>query len=268
MSSNKKLKNINQNKNEEKVSSEIETTKDKTIRVYQREKIKYHLNLAKPTWTEKQQQLIDVVRDPLTKICLLKGPAGSSKTYMSVWLALELLSIGRIQEIVCVRSLVESGSVGMGYLPGTANEKISPYAQPFLDKIKQLLPPPQIEMLLKDNRIQFLPINFMRGREFNASFIIGEETQNFSIEEIQTLLTRYGKYSKMLISGDTEQSDLETFRNRKSGFKVLYNWYDNPEAAAKGIRCFKFGIEDIRREDIIGYLVEEYQKLKSAKNNI
>lgn len=242
-------------------------TLDKTVKIYQRDKISINLKIAQPEWSNKQKEFIELVRDQSIKIIFLKGPAGSSKTFISMWAALSLLNIGRIQEIICVRSVIESSSVGLGFLKGDINEKMSPYAEPYMEKMRQFIPQSQIDLLIKDNRIQFLPINFLRGREFNASFIIADEVQNFSEEEIQTLLTRYGYYSKLILSGDTEQSDLENFRKMKSGFKSIYDWYNKLEAVAEGLKCFKFGIEDIKREKIIGYLVEEFQKFKQFQKN-
>jgi len=244
-----------------------ESVVDKTSKVHQRENLGYKLNIAKVDWTPKQQEYIDMVRDADTKIVFVKGCAGTGKTLLNMAIALELLNIGRIKEIICARSVVESSSVGMGYLPGSQEEKLAPYAIPFMDKLKMLLNKNQIDLLLKDERIQFIPINFLRGREFNASFILLDESQNLVSEEISTMLTRYGKYSKLILAGDSEQSDIESFRKSKSGFKPLYVWFDNPIAVSHGIKCFKFGIEDIKREPVIGYIVEEYTKYK-AQNNL
>jgi phosphate starvation-inducible PhoH-like protein len=195
------MSNLKNKKNQDSTETEI-VSSDKTIKIYQRDKIGYKLKIAQPKWSEKQLEYIDLVRNKDTKIVLLTGPAGSSKTFINLWIALELLNIGRIQEIICVRSVVESSSLGLGYLPGSVSEKLQPYAEPFFDKIKILLPKSDIELLLKDERIQFMPVNYLRGREFNASFIFIDECQNFGEEEMNTVMTRFGKFSKMILGGD------------------------------------------------------------------
>lgn len=241
----------------------IVKSEDKTLKILQREKIGIKLNIAQPEWSEKQKQYIDLVRDKDSKIIFLRGGAGTGKTFQNIWLALELLNQGRIQEIICVRSLVESGSSQLGFLPGTALEKLQPYSEPFLDKFRQFIRKEQLDALIKDERIKFLPINHLRGREFNASFIYLDEAQNLGIEELQTFLTRIGMYSKMILSGDDQQSDLEIFKNKRSGFRPFFDWYNTDNAKQKGIMTFSFGLEDIRREPIIAFIIESYKAFKN-----
>jgi phosphate starvation-inducible protein PhoH len=256
------MKNIkgSMKKNKNELGSEVK--KDKTVKVFQKEKISYHLNLAKPDWTPKQQELIEIIKDANSKYTFVKGASGTSKTFISLAVALELLNAGRIKEIILVRSIVESGVISLGSLPGTSDEKMSPFMAPFNEKLSELLPKEDIKKLHDDHRILSVPVNHLRGRQFTASFIIADEAQNMTIDEIQTLLTRFGKYSKLVVCGDTEQCDFVKGKKLDSGFKTFYDWYNKPEAVTKGIHCFKFGIEDIMREDVIKYVVQEYDELR------
>jgi len=247
-----------------KRSKNLENKADKTLRVYQREKIGFELKIAQPNWTEKQLRYIDIIKDKNTKIVLNTGPAGSSKTFCPVAVGLDLLNTGRVKEFIYVRSVVESSGTGLGYLPGEISSKMAPYAEPFLDKARQLLPREQIDELIKDKRIQFIPVNFLRGREYNAAFVLIDEAQNFSESELATILTRYGTASKMVICGDYLQSDLENYRKVPSGFRPVFDLFNTEEYVAHGIRCFEFGIEDIKRDPVIGIIVEAFKKHKSS----
>jgi len=233
-------------------------TLDKSIKVYQRDRISFELHLAKPEWTKKQRELIEIIRHSNTKYIFVKGASGTSKTFISLAVGLELLNLGRIKEIILVRSIVESGAVGLGSLPGDEKLKMSPFMAPFEEKLALLLPKDEIKKLYEDERLVCLPVNYLRGREFNASYIIIDEAQNLNEHEIQTALTRLGKFSKMVIAGDTEQIDYIKGKKADSGFRNFYDWYNKETAQDNGVHCFKFGIEDIMRDEIIKYIVAEY----------
>ncbi len=238
---------------------------DRTVKIYQRDKISFQLNIAKPDWTDKQKELIEIIRAPDTKYVFIKGASGTSKTFISLAVGLELLNSGRVKEIVLVRSIVESGAVGLGSLPGEANEKLSPFMAPFEEKLGLLLPKEDIKKLHDDKRIVSLPVNYLRGREFNASYVIFDEAQNANEHEIQTFLTRFGKYSKFIICGDTEQVDYIKGKQLESGFRGFHTRYDKDEARANGIYCYKFGIEDIMRDGVVKYIVQEYNEYRKSK---
>jgi phosphate starvation-inducible protein PhoH len=138
---------------------------------------------------------------------------------------------------------------------------------PFNEKLSELLPKEDIKKLYDDHRIVSVPVNHLRGRQFNAAFIIADEAQNMTIDELQTLLTRFGKYSKMIICGDTEQCDFIKGKKLDSGFRIFFDWYNKETARKNGLHCFKFGIEDIMREDVIKFVVQEYDELRKSLNS-
>lgn len=243
----------------------VKSSIDRTIKIYQRDKISFQLNIAKPEWTEKQKELIEIVKNSDAKHIFIKGPSGTSKTFLSLAIGLELLNAGRVKEIVFVRSIVEAGAISLGSLPGEFGEKISPFMAPFEEKLKLLLPKEDIKKLNDDKRIISLPINYLRGLEFNASYVIFDEAQNANEHEIQTYLTRYGKYSKFILCGDTEQIDYLKGKKLDSGFQSQYQLYDDEISKVKGLFCFKFGISDIMRDDVVKYIVEKYDEYRRNK---
>ncbi len=156
MSKKKRLQN-RKIKQEEQIKSQI-PPKDKSPVVHQRNKIEHYLTILHRELTEKQKKFIELALDKKVKLLLVSGPAGSTKTYLSVLAALLLMNEKKISDIVYVRSIVESADVKMGTLPGEADDKLSPYKRPLIDKLDELLPKEDIQYLIKDNRIEGLPI--------------------------------------------------------------------------------------------------------------
>ena len=203
----------------------------------------------------------------------LKGPAGASKTIISMYCGLQLLNSRRISDMVLIRSAVESSDSKLGYLPGTVEDKFSVYLTPFNDKFSELLTISQIKKLETDNRITICPINFARGLHFSVKFVCCDEAQNLTTKELQTLLTRTGEFCKVIICGDPEQSDLP---KDKSGFKKVYDAFDNYESQELGIQCVELGEQDIVRSEICKYIVRKFKQinapcpslLRETKNDI
>lgn len=238
-----------------------EVKKDHSPKVYQKDKIKVELTIAeRDDWTEKQKQLIQLIEDKKTKVVFIQGPAGTSKTFTSIYAGLQLMNKKSISDIVYVRSIAESASKSLGSLPGEANEKMLPFLMPLHDKLDELLPKNEINQLVKEERIQGIPINYLRGASLNAKFVIIDEAQNLDFKELTTAITRIGKYSKFIILGDPLQSDIH-----KSGFMTMFDLFNSPESAEQGIHSFSFGKEDIVRSGILKYIVE---KIESRNNNL
>jgi phosphate starvation-inducible PhoH-like protein len=144
----------------------------------------------------------------------------------------------------------------MGFLPGEVNEKMAPYLQPLMDKLEELLPKNQIDLLKKEDRITGVPIGHLRGRNWNAKVIIGDEIQNTTFKEIFTLITRVGEFAKIIILGDPEQSDI----NGKSGFLKMISIFDDEESRQNGIYVFRFNEEDIVRSSLVRFIVKKTKK--------
>jgi len=237
-------------------------TEDNSPYVFQRDKISFDLTIKNLPWTENQKKIIATFLDKKTKVLLLKGPAGTSKTTLAMYCGLTLLNMKRISDMVLVRSAVESSDSKLGFLPGTLDEKIAVYLTPFHDKFEELLCKAQLDRLQKDNRLTICPINFARGLHFSAKFVCADEVQNFSRREIHTLMSRIGEFSKVFLCGDPEQSDLPY---GKSGFNAVFDLFNNEESKAQGIFCMELGEEDIVRSELCRFITHKFKELQLLK---
>ena len=140
-------------------------------------------------------------------VTLCSGPAGTGKTAVAVGLACEYILEKKVDKIIITRPVVESGK-GLGFLPGTFTEKIHPYLVPVLEEMNLYLLPDKVNSLRSMNLIEICPLEYMRGRNFHNSFMILDEAQNCTHEQIKMFLTRIGRDSKAIINGDIDQSDL------------------------------------------------------------
>ena len=155
--------------------------------------------------TENQAKYIREMIDSDITICI--GPAGTGKTTIAVGVACEQILEGKIDRIIVTRPVVESGK-GLGFLPGTFQDKIHPYLVPIFEEMNMYLSTQVTERLIKEKHVEICPLEYMRGRNFHNSFIILDEAQNATYEQIKMLITRMGSQSKRVINGDIEQSDL------------------------------------------------------------
>lgn len=233
---------------------------DKSTAVPQRDKIQENLQVHELQWTDNQKKFIQLLQDKKTKIIFCKGPAGTAKSLLSVYCALQALNEKKIGEIFYVRNPVESSTHNLGFLKGDLHSKLDPYLQPLMDKLHELLPKSQVENLLKQERVKGLPVGFLRGLSINASYIICDEAQNLSIHDLLLITTRMGKFSKLVFIGDIRQSDI-----KNSGFEKVYNLFENKESENKGILTFKFGTDDIMRNDILAYIIQKFEELSEKK---
>jgi phosphate starvation-inducible protein PhoH len=239
----------------DKNSEPAAVNKDFSPYVFQRNKINFKIQLKDLPWSEKQKKFISLAADKNTKIMLVNGPAGTSKTLLSVYASLKLLNEKRISDVIYLRSAVESSSSKLGFLPGSAEEKLAFYNLPFWDKVQELLPALDGKKLKDDQRIHAFPINYIRGLNWNLKSIILDEAQNSTYKELVTAMTRLGHFSRMFILADPMQSDL--INGQSGGFEKLFNLFENDiEAESRGIFTFKFDQDDVKRSELVSYLVK------------
>jgi len=238
--------------------------KDTSPRIHQREKIDYTLNLKGLDWTDKQKAFIELATHKDTKIIFLSGPAGTSKSILAVYCALELLNQKRISDIVYVRTIVESASHSMGTLPGDMSDKLYYFISVLNDKLEELLPTGDIKRLHADERVKGMPVNYLRGASYNAKAVIVDEAQNANFSELLTSLTRIGKFTKYFILGDPMQTDLK--HKEQSGFKSMFDLFNDEESQKQGIFCVEFTKEDIMRSEILKFIIEKVQLYREPKN--
>lgn len=206
---------------------------------------------------EKQLSFLEKSLSEDTKVMIIAGPAGTSKTYMSVYSAMRLLSADSKKDLIYIRTVIESADKGMGALPGDLDEKFNPYILPLLDKLEEVLPKNSTlkRDLLDKGRVSALPVNFLRGASWNNKIVVADEAQNFSFKELTTLITRIGENCTLFICGDPMQSDI----NGKSGFGDLINIFNDDESQKKGIHSFFFNHSDIKRSKILKFIIQKIQ---------
>ena len=205
--------------------------------------------------TERQKQLVRLAIDNKNKIIFISGPAGSTKTYVAVYSALKQLKANEDLDLLYVRTVIESADKGLGALPGDIDEKFNPYMAPLDDKLRELLPATTgiVNDLIKKKRVQAMPINFLRGANWINKVVVADEAQNFTFKELITLITRLGESSQLFICGDYMQSDI----NGKTGFKEMFDLFNDSASRKQGIQCFSFGLNDIKRSKILSYIIKK-----------
>jgi phosphate starvation-inducible protein PhoH and related proteins len=238
------------------IENGTEKREDKSSRIPQRNKIDFNLNIyERNDLTGKQKQFIELVEDKKTRVVFVSGVAGTAKTFLSVYCGLRAMNKKQISDIVYIRSIIESASKSLGSLPGDEKMKLLPFMMPLYDKLEELLPNADINALTKQERVVGIPVNFLRGASYNAKFIIADEAANFSKKELITILTRLGEFSKLIICGDPNQSDI----NGSSGFMPMFDLFNDESSRENGIHCFSFTKEDIVRSGILKYIVEKLE---------
>ena len=235
-----------------------EKVKKESPYVFQREKLGFELKIRELPWTEKQKEIINLFLDKHTKALFLKGPAGSSKTILSMYCGLRLLNDKKVSDMVLIRSAVESSDSKLGFLPGDVLEKFGVYVAPFNEKFEELVGPVQTAKLEKDNRIVICPINFARGLHFSVKFVCCDEFQNLTRREAKTLFSRIGEFSKMIVCGDPDQSDLPA---GKSCFNEVYDLFDNEESRRNGIHCVELSEDCIMRSEFCRFVTNKFKEL-------
>jgi phosphate starvation-inducible PhoH-like protein len=186
------------------------------------------------------------------------GPAGTGKTYLAVAMAVAAMNAKKVSRIILVRPAVEAGE-RLGFLPGTLQDKVDPYLRPLYDALYDLVDPEKVDKMLEKNVIEVAPLAFMRGRTLNDAFIIMDEAQNTTVEQMKMFLTRLGYNSKAVITGDITQIDLPN--PRKSGLVDAINILDGVE----GIHFCHFEDGDVVRHALVQRIVRAYESVKSQQ---
>jgi phosphate starvation-inducible PhoH-like protein len=181
------------------------------------------------------------------------GPAGTGKTYVAVAQAVSQLITGSVQRLILSRPAVEAGEK-LGFLPGDMKEKVDPYLRPLYDALYDCMPPEQVERRIESGEIEIAPIAFMRGRTLSDAFVILDEAQNTTREQMKMFLTRFGQNSRMVVCGDPRQVDIPG-GDRMSGLADAVDRLEGVEA----IGVTRFTRADVVRHPIVGRIVEAYE---------
>jgi phosphate starvation-inducible PhoH-like protein len=206
--------------------------------------------------TANQKHYVDAIED--NTITFGIGPAGTGKTYLAMAKAVAALQAKKVNRIVLTRPAVEAGE-SLGFLPGTLSEKIDPYLRPLFDALHDMIDVDSIPRLIQTGVIEVAPLAYMRGRTLNDSFIILDEAQNTTPEQMKMFLTRLGFGSKMVVTGDVTQIDLPN--GAKSGLRVITDILQDID----DIAFMELTAEDVVRHRLIGDIVKAYEKFDAAK---
>ncbi len=206
-----------------------------------------------------QKEYIDAMRN--YDIVFGVGPAGTGKTYLAMAMAVSALSKGLVNRIILTRPAVEAGEV-LGFLPGDLAEKVDPYLRPLYDALHDMMRFEKVSNLMEKGVIEVAPLAFMRGRTLNDSFIILDEAQNTTSEQMKMFLTRIGFSSKAVITGDITQIDLP--QGKTSGLIESKDILQN----IKGIKFTFFSKSDVVRHKLVQDIIEAYEQLEEKKRKV
>lgn len=208
--------------------------------------------------TAGQKRYVDAIRQKTATFGI--GPAGTGKTYLAIAMAVDALKRKQVSRIILTRPAVEAGEK-LGFLPGTLFEKVDPYLRPLYDALYSMLEAGEFQQWLDSGVVEVAPLAFMRGRTLNDAFIILDEAQNTSPEQMKMFLTRLGFGSKMAVTGDVTQIDLP--EGQKSGLLVVEKILANVEDLA----FVHFSADDVIRHSLVQRIVEAYRKFEEQRQS-
>jgi len=217
--------------------------------------ISTYSNIYKPK-TINQQKYLQAIENENIKLVVVNGPPGTGKSLFACVRAIELLKNNNINKIILTRPLV-SVEEEIGFLPGNINQKMDPWTKPIIDIFSEYYKMPEIDQMIYNNIIEIIPLGLMRGRTFKNSYIIADEMQNSTPNQMKMITTRIGDNSKMIITGDLNQSDLK----EKNGLDDLITKYNNYVVNNKLddiIKIINLNNTDIERSQIVKILTNIY----------
>ena len=206
-----------------------------------------------------QKKYVDAIKR--SSIVFGVGPAGTGKTYLAVALAVYALKNKEIDKIILTRPAVEAGEK-LGFLPGDMNEKVDPYLRPLFDALQEMMGQDAYLRHIERGSIEIAPLAYMRGRTLSNSFIILDEAQNTTKEQMKMFLTRMGENSRIVVTGDVTQIDLP--KNVKSGMIDVIEVLDGVE----GIEIVKLTAKDVVRHELVTRIIQAYEKAESARAKV
>jgi len=207
--------------------------------------------------TEGQSEYLEKIGDH--DIVFGIGPAGTGKTYLAVAAAIHAFLTGEVERIILTRPAVEAGE-SLGFLPGTFDEKVNPYLQPLFDALNTLMGKARVDRLKKEGKIEIAPLAYMRGRTLSNAFVLLDEAQNCTWQQLTMLLTRLGEDSRCIVTGDVTQVDLE---RKSSGLSEMVSVLSH----IPGIGVHEFGTRDVVRHPLVAAIVEAIEEYQARKTS-
>ncbi|MBX2800944.1 MAG: PhoH family protein [Myxococcales bacterium] len=204
-----------------------------------------------------QRAYVDALRNH--EVVFGVGPAGTGKTYLAMAVAVAALKRGKVRRLILTRPAVEAGEK-LGFLPGDLSEKVDPYLRPLFDALADMLPHERVTRMMERRVIEVAPLAFMRGRTLNQAYVVLDEAQNTTREQMKMFLTRLGEGSSMVITGDTTQIDLP--RKGDSGLVHAVRVLSDVER----IGIVKLGSRDVVRHTLVSQIVEAYARASTDQS--
>lgn len=208
--------------------------------------------LEKFQLTEKQKKLLEAIEN--NEIIIITGPAGTSKTFMECYYAIKAYSEHKFDKILCIKPIFEAGEK-LGALPGDVSEKIDPYYESYKQNFNKLIGKDEIKKLLDKEIIDFRPISYLRGTGWDNCLMVADEAQNFDAKTLVLFITRMGNNSKVIVSGDINQSDIKSEN-------VALPWLADLISKVNGVFVFKFDENDTMRNKILIEITKLYENAK------
>ena len=215
------------------------------------EKTKFENKFTKPK-NKNQEHYVSMLRNRNKKIIVVTGPAGTGKTMFATEYGISNFLTGTYEKLIFTRPSV-SVDEDLGYLPGTLEEKMAPWVRPIYDVLYQFITPKEVTQLMEDKHIEIAPLGYMRGRTFKNTWIVADEMQNSTINQMKMLLTRLGENSRLVITGDLEQFDKPEMIN---GLDDFLNKFRGKRSSS--ISSFEFQKNDIQREEVVKEILDIY----------
>ena len=219
--------------------------------VQQKTRIKKSLDLIPKTLN--QEKYIIALLDESVDIVVVSGPAGTGKTYLAMLAAIKALRSGECDHIILTRPAVSVDDEKHGFLPGDLNAKMEPWTRPLIDVLKEYYTVKEITYMLEEQIIEIAPLAFCRGRNFKNSYVILDESQNATPSQLKMIMTRIGVGSKIVITGDIEQTDRKTTQNGLMDLISRLKIKPIP-----GLKACEFGVKDVQRHEIIQHILALY----------
>lgn len=210
----------------------------------------------KPITIHQRDYVMDIAENVVT---FATGPSGTGKTAVAVGLACEYLAMDKVKKIIITRPTVETSDKGLGFLPGDMREKINPYLMPILEEMYKYFGEKETELMLHDGKIEISPLEFMRGRNFDDAFVLLDEGQNCTYQQIKMFLTRLGKTSKAIITGDIDQVDIRG----RSGLEVWTELLEEVDDVA----IVRLTHQDIVRNKIVASILKKAEEFEKNRRN-
>jgi phosphate starvation-inducible PhoH-like protein len=228
------------------------TNQENTIKFEQAKPVKQRPIDIVPR-TRNQERLVLALQDDSQHIVVTAGPAGTGKSYLGILAAVKAFREGAVKRIVLTRPAISVEGEEHGFLPGDLNQKMDPWVRPLTDILREYYRQQDITNMLEEQTIEIAPLGFMRGRTFRDCFIIADEMQNATPDQIKMLMTRLGENSKIVITGDIEQTD------RNKGNNGLADLCQRlKKGGVKGISLCEFDHRDIQRHHLITHILKMY----------